>query len=116
MPKRFVVLAAVLGLAACAGDTSPLELLVRAKDGVEKIGDGMLDTAARQIDNYCAIPLEGRLRLREAVNTRTTQGDMRVTCQGDPPPPAPPPVVQTQPPPRVVRPAPARVTPVQPRR
>lgn len=115
MPKHILVLAAAFGLAACAGDTSPLELLVRAKDGVEKIGDGMLDTAARQIDAYCNIPLAGRLQLRESVNRRTTQGDMRVTCQGDPQP-TPPPMVQTQPPPRVVLPAPARVTPVQPRR
>jgi hypothetical protein len=43
-------------------------------------------------------PLEGRQQLREALNTRTAKGDLRVTCVGDPVPPPPAPVVM--PPPR----------------
>lgn len=106
-----------LGLAACA-DTSPLELLVRAKDGVETIGGSVLDKAAGQIDAYCAVPLEGRQQLREALNTRTARGDLRVSCVGDPVP-APPPAPVAMPPPRAtptprpaVRPPPGRTMPV----
>jgi hypothetical protein len=118
--RRLRLLGAValsLGLSACAG-TSPLELLVRAKDGVETISGNVLDTAASQIDSYCAVPLEGRQQLREALNTRTTRGDLRVTCADDPAPP-PPPAAVSLPPPRTtptprpaVPPPPGRSMPV----
>jgi hypothetical protein len=59
--RRLRLLGAVAlspGLSACAG-TSPLALLVRAKDGVETISGNVLDAAASQIDSCRARAPEG---------------------------------------------------------
>lgn len=102
-PLRVSALMLPLLLGACA-DFSPLELLVRARDGVDRIAGGALDKAAGQIDAYCAIPLDERLKLREGLNSRTQRGDISVSCEGDPAPPAPVAAVAPPPVPRPARP------------
>lgn len=80
-----VAFAAALVLSGCGLlEGSPLSLLDKARESGGKVADETAAKAAQAIDAYCRhTPADVRARLRDAVNSRTEQGDIEVTCVGD---------------------------------
>lgn len=80
--KRFVILL-LLPLGGCfhAGGVSPLAILDQVRETGQAVSERTAERAASAIDRYCeSVDEEGRAKMREAVNSRTTRGDIEITC------------------------------------
>ncbi len=74
---------ALLGLSACS--PAAFALLDSVSDGkASQVKSATLNKAAGSLKRYCeTVPYSTRIALRNDINSRTTNGDIRIDCEGD---------------------------------
>lgn len=81
MRKLAILMLLPLGGCFHAGGVSPLAILDQVRETGQAVSERTAERAASAIDNYClSVDEEGRMKMREAVNSRTAVGDIEIDC------------------------------------